>query len=59
MLGLFISPRLALGEFLKLVAEGLNCLEDWVPVEKPVLFLLWPLLSMVAEDEAMGTFGEV
>jgi hypothetical protein len=26
--GLFVSPRLALGEFLKLVAEGLNCFED-------------------------------
>ena len=33
-------PKLALGEFLKEVVEGLNCLEDCVPVVMPVVFLV-------------------
>lgn len=48
-LGLFISPRLALGEFLKLAAEGLNILEDCVPVENPVVFLVCPFVRFAPE----------
>ena len=34
------SPKLALGEFLNDVVEGLNCLDDCVPVVIPVVFLV-------------------
>ena len=41
--GCLVYPRLAFGEFLKLLAEGLkNCLEDCVPVVIPVVFFVWP-----------------
>lgn len=46
--GSLVSPRLAFGEFLKLAAEGLNCLEDCVPGVMPVLALLCPLAKLKA-----------
>jgi hypothetical protein len=57
--GLLVSPKLALGEFLQLAAEGLNCFEDCVPETEPVLVLLCAMPKLSAKCVAEYFWGRL